>query len=311
MRLPRPQHAALVLVFSGSMAAACSGSTDVWFSDTAGSGGAVVSPAQPGASGGAAQAASGGLGSGTGGAPSASGGVGETGGSGEAPEPGSSGGAINASGGAPSEEDPEEEEPSGGSASGGAPSDGAGGSGGSGSPSGGTGGGATEGSAGAAGAGQDPGPDQRVPLVLNEMASMGSDFVELFNLGSEPFALGGYGVADGNANGPNLTRRFAFPEDAVLEPGGYVVVFAVGDVGVQTSSPLQSPGQCGGLGVSCYRASFGLSSGGETVFLLNPQLLVLSSVAYPAMVQTSYGRLPNGSGSFSLTSQATPGRPNQ
>lgn len=169
---------------------------------------------------------------------------------------------------------------------------------------GGSAGGMAGGSAGGASAG----------LVVNELfvtgsnsdPAIGPDYVELFNAGSAPQDLSGFAVTDmENDGGPKLREGVVFPAGTMVAPGAFVLVVADRrDAGVSTD--------CLGGPASCFEARFGLSQNGETVFLLDAQGAVFRSQQYPAApapAGSSYGRFPDGTGSFGTT-QKTPGRAN-
>ncbi|MBN1426237.1 CotH kinase family protein [Candidatus Fermentibacteria bacterium] len=138
-------------------------------------------------------------------------------------------------------------------------------------------------------------------LVLNELMANNrasaadehgdfDDWVEIANAGSAPVALGGMILTD-NVGDPG--SHFVFP-DLVLQPGGYVVVWA-------DNEPQQGP----------FHAPFGLASAGEEVHLLQG-MVTIDQVTYPQLgVDVSWGRWPDGTGAWQLLAQATPGAQNE
>ena len=55
------------------------------------------------------------------------------------------------------------------------------------------------------------------------------DWLELYNAGSQPIDLSGYGLSDDTGR----PRRWLFPEGTVIQPGDYMGVYAAGVAGVQ------------------------------------------------------------------------------
>jgi hypothetical protein len=105
------------------------------------------------------------------------------------------------------------------------------------------------------------------------------DWIELFNLNDLTVDLSGYFLTDSKTN---LTK-WKFPSGTVILPDSFLIVWADND-------SLQS-----GL-----HASFKLSSAGETVSFLSPELMLIDRVSYgPQLEQLSFARIPNGTGEFS------------
>lgn len=159
--------------------------------------------------------------------------------------------------------------------------------------------------------------DQGMPgagrLVVNEMRASGDDWIELYNAGDAPIDLGGYGVADTEADGgaPRVSLALRFPTGTMLGPGQYVFILAdVADAGAgpQTSCLADS-------GIArCYHAGWAISaSRGETLSVIDARDNVVVRVTYPpnaAPSGQSWGRLPNGTGEFA-PNRPTPGASNQ
>jgi len=105
------------------------------------------------------------------------------------------------------------------------------------------------------------------------------DWIELYNNGTASFDLSGYFLTD-DAN--NLTQ-WSFPQGTVIEPDGYLTVWADKDEAQE------------GL-----HANFKLSTSGESVILVNPADTSIVDVIDYAEQTTdiSYGRFPNGIGAF-------------
>ena len=100
-----------------------------------------------------------------------------------------------------------------------------------------------------------------------------SDWIELHNSGSDPVNLQGWALTDRMGGG----SRWFFPS-TILEPGGYLVVFASGRDRKLPGAPLH--------------ASFALSAGGDYLALLRPDGTAATEFrpAYPPQVaDVSYG----------------------
>ena len=140
---------------------------------------------------------------------------------------------------------------------------------------------------------------QGAPLVINEvMASNNAypspsgvlcDWIEVLNRGSEPIALGGYGLSD-RMDKPS---RWRFP-DMTLAPGECVVVY------------------CSGLdkiiGQNEMHASFRLAAEGETVFLYAPSRQIIDTMSYENL-KTNQSMARSGE-TWAVASTPTPGQQN-
>jgi hypothetical protein len=151
-------------------------------------------------------------------------------------------------------------------------------------------------------------------VVINEIRASGDDWIELSNPGSGSFVLDGYGVtqANGDNGPPDLGTLLTFPAGTTLPAGAYLLI-----VGKQPSITGPTT-DCRGLASSCFNVDWGVSaSGGEIVYLLSPPHAVLEQIPYPMTpgpnappAGFSYGRIPDGTGSFTST-LSTPGAPNR
>nr|NQU92511.1 CotH kinase family protein [Bacteroidota bacterium] len=104
------------------------------------------------------------------------------------------------------------------------------------------------------------------------------DWIELYNKTPETFDLTGWFMSD-NADELN---EWEFPEGTVIDGFGYLIVWCDEDL---TQEGLH--------------ADFKLSSGGETVYLSSPQLMIAQQVTYDAHESDeSFSRVPNGTGDF-------------
>lgn len=104
---------------------------------------------------------------------------------------------------------------------------------------------------------------------------MSYDWIELFNASKEPVDLTNWGLSD-DVGRP---RKWQFPEETIVEPGEYLLVFASG----LTQRP---PGETDTL-----HAGFSLSSQGEAVVFCDPRGHVLDKLVVPRLaINNSYGR---------------------
>ncbi len=105
------------------------------------------------------------------------------------------------------------------------------------------------------------------------------DWIELYNKGNTIIDLSKYSLSDDASD----LGQFTFPLGATLAPNSYVIVWADGD-----------------LNQSGYHADFKISASGETLYLSDSTLSYADSVQFTAQTtDVSYGRFPNGTGSFS------------
>jgi hypothetical protein len=122
-----------------------------------------------------------------------------------------------------------------------------------------------------------------------------SDYIEIYNAGSEAVSLAGYGLSDD----PLKTMEWKFPE-YTLEAGKYLVVFA------SKMDAAATDAEAGFI-----HTNFGISSYHETIVLSNPQGLVLDQVTVSEIPSdNAYERvLANGvyGSEWAVLSQPTPG----
>jgi hypothetical protein len=146
-------------------------------------------------------------------------------------------------------------------------------------------------------------------LVINEVNGKGQDFVELFNGGTETADIAGWGVTEAKHEDSGTLGKEKSPAlfagGAKLEAGQYAVIWGAPQEGGTAPSCTAT---------LCLQATWNVSNkSGATVYLLDPAGKTVSSEAYPAdTVGTgqSWGRLPNGTGSFAVNT-ATPGKANE
>jgi hypothetical protein len=142
-------------------------------------------------------------------------------------------------------------------------------------------------------------------VVINEFMALNSgtlvdsrgesdDWIELYNKSSRTVDLSGMYLSDKQDN----PRKWAFPENTTIPPGGFLIVWADEDEGDAAE----------------LHANFRLNGSGELLMLLDTDdrgNRVLDRIEYGRQVENiSFSRTPDGTGNFALTS-ATPGRSNR
>ena len=112
-----------------------------------------------------------------------------------------------------------------------------------------------------------------------------ADWIELFNTTNAPLSMGGLYLTDDFTN----YTKFIFPVSAIIQPHGYLMLWA--DQQTTTSTYLH--------------CNFKLSAGGEGL-LLSDGTAVIDSINFGIQTaDVSYGRCPNGTGGFIYISPAT------
>jgi len=146
-----------------------------------------------------------------------------------------------------------------------------------------------------------------IPLVINELMASNSrtlrdpqgqydDWIELYNAGSWAIDVGGMYVTD-NRNNPMLWRiPDDIPQQTTIEPGGYLLIWADGDVEDNGSR---------GTGL---HAGFELAAGGDRVCMFDSDgTTLIDDVEFPDQAaDISYGRYPSGSDTWRFFATATP-----
>lgn len=130
-------------------------------------------------------------------------------------------------------------------------------------------------------------------IVMNEVFSRGDtdnpDWVEIYNLSNLPIDISGYKIYDGGGQSGSKPKM-EFPAGTTVPAKGfYVIVVDTDDA-----------------------AGFGLSSGGDILWLENEVGEVIDNVEVPAMEveTTSYGRMPDGSENWQILETITMGAAN-
>jgi hypothetical protein len=129
-------------------------------------------------------------------------------------------------------------------------------------------------------------------IVMNEIYSRGTveepDWIEIYNASDVEANIGGYLLYDGGGQS-GAKPKLAIPEGTTIPAKGFFVM--VVDV----------EGEAG----------FGLSSGGEEVWMENAKGNLIDNVVFPAFEPSqSYGRNPDGSNAWEILNTVTKGGPN-
>ena len=113
----------------------------------------------------------------------------------------------------------------------------------------------------------------------------GDEFIELYNAGSEPISLAGWRLGDSTA----LKNHFQFPDDAVIAPGSYVILF-----GDSTATGFSVP-----VYIDDGRIGNGLTNKGEVIRLTDNIGHEIDSVSHsPWPTKQSLVRNPLDGGPF-------------
>ena len=143
------------------------------------------------------------------------------------------------------------------------------------------------------------------PVVINELMASNTksladpqdendDWIELHNVSDYVVNLSGMYLSDSHNN----PRKWQFPDDTQIAPGGYLIVWADED----------------GNAESGLHANFKLSKNGETVMLIDTDQRgnqVLDVIEFRTQQEdVALGRVPNGIGNFKSL-EGTPGTRNQ
>ncbi len=129
------------------------------------------------------------------------------------------------------------------------------------------------------------------------------DWVEIYNPNAEPLRLQDYTLSD-NIERP---KKYRFPANLVIEPGGYVVVTLVGGndlEAVQAASEGQGEFN---ITLTPLHADFGLNSAVDSVFLFADGQRIDRMGIRNLAVDSSVGRFPDGADSIATSFAPTPG----
>jgi hypothetical protein len=145
-------------------------------------------------------------------------------------------------------------------------------------------------------------------IVINEVDGSGDDFIEIYNRSSEAVNVSNYVVSDDNAGAPDVADGVVIPVGAVIEPHRYLYVWA----NLESPQPGLREVDCiPGAPPPCLHSAWGISAGGERVYLLNDVLEVVCNFEYPGSVfgGEAFGRVEDGETTLCPTAP-TPGETN-
>jgi hypothetical protein len=123
-------------------------------------------------------------------------------------------------------------------------------------------------------------------IRINEVESNGDvvgDWVELTNIGDAPVDVSGWNLRDGGEGNPTLS----IPSGTTIAPGAFYAVY----------TEVPPPG-------------FGLGVDDEVTLYQADATTVVDSFAWGPHAATTYGRCPDGTGEFRVTTVGTRGGPN-
>ena len=116
--------------------------------------------------------------------------------------------------------------------------------------------------------------------VITDENNETEDWIELYNKTDTDLDLSGFNLTD---NADNLTK-FTFANGTIIKANDYLIIWADED---KTQGPLH--------------ANFKLSAGGESIILLDQNLVILDQVDFgPQTTNKSAARRPNGTGDFEI-----------
>ncbi|HQJ74121.1 MAG TPA: lamin tail domain-containing protein [Bacteroidota bacterium] len=135
---------------------------------------------------------------------------------------------------------------------------------------------------------------QTSAIKMNEIYSRGTttdpDWIEIYNSSFQAIDITGYKIYDNGGQG-GTKPKMEFPSGTTIPARGYYVI--VTDIPTSTNP-----------------AGFGLSSGGEKVWLEDKMGAIVDSITFPAMTETqTYRRIPDG-GEWKLADSLTKGYAN-
>jgi hypothetical protein len=135
-------------------------------------------------------------------------------------------------------------------------------------------------------------PEPTIIILMNEIFSKGVDpdldWVEIYNGSTVEVDISGYKIYDSGGQS-GLKPKKEFPVGTIIPAGGFFVIV--------TDDAEES--------------GFGLSSGGEQIWLEDAAATMIDDVTFPAMIDgQSYGRKPDGSSGFFIFTEITRGASN-
>lgn len=127
--------------------------------------------------------------------------------------------------------------------------------------------------------------------TIDDMEGDSPDWIELFNPASETISLENWSLSDDE----DSPRKWSFDKDALIQPYGFVLVFASGKDHISAES----------------HASFRLDAGNEPVLLVNPEGEIVDSIMPRCIPEDiSFGRKNDGSMQYRHFAEPSPGYTN-
>jgi uncharacterized repeat protein (TIGR02543 family) len=127
---------------------------------------------------------------------------------------------------------------------------------------------------------------------LQDEDGSNEDWIEIYNYGSVSVNLSGFGLSDDK----DLPYKWVFPS-VTINPNEFIVVYASSKDRSNSGSQLHT--------------NFKIGAGGENLILTNDNGLLVSGAPSVNLAEdTSYGRQPDGTGSWLFFSTPTPGTTN-
>jgi hypothetical protein len=158
---------------------------------------------------------------------------------------------------------------------------------------------------GACSLGVDPMDVCTADVVINEVDGSGEDFIELYNRGDVAVNVSNWIIADDSAGSPDVAKGVVIPAGTVIESHRYLYLWAN-----LPPEPVAPPPEgmlysncISGTPPPCLHAEWGISSGGERLFLLDDALDVVCAVSYPGVVfgAEAFGRVTDGTDTLCAT----------
>ncbi|MFT3926634.1 MAG: lamin tail domain-containing protein [Myxococcales bacterium] len=139
-------------------------------------------------------------------------------------------------------------------------------------------------------------------IVINEIDGSGEDFVEIYNRGDSPVNISGYVIADDSAGAPAVAEGAVIPAGTVLDPKRFLYLWANLPPEAEPNPGLLYQNCIPGTPSPCLHAEWGVSAGGERIYLLNDKLEVICAVTYNGVYGgEALGRIPDGSNALCPT----------
>lgn len=149
-------------------------------------------------------------------------------------------------------------------------------------------------------------------IVINEIDGSGDDFIEIYNRGETAVNISNYVLADDSGGNPDVAEGVVIPAGTVLDPHRFLYVWANIAPDPSYTGPDKFYDDCiPGAPSPCMHIDWGISAGGERVYMLNAALEVICAVTYNGVFGgEALGRITDGSDALCATIP-TPGELNE